>query len=500
MSTRSSHHTKKAKTKKQRVSASFLMLNPNPIIEVGFEGTIFFFNPATETAFPDLKEQGLRHPIFRDWKIIVETFKNNDKTSFNREIQIGEKWFIEQIFLVPETPKIRIYFIGIDELKKTQQELEKEKNILQAVMDGAKNIHLVYLDNDFNFIRVNEAYANTCGYKPKDMIGKNHFVLYPHNENEAIFKKVRDTGIPIEFRDKPFVFPDQAQRGITYWDWTLQPVMGNDGKVIGLVFSLVETTERKRIQAKLEENAHLLEEYASKMEALAGERAKQLSLAERLAAIGQTAGMVGHDIRNPLQAIAGELYLAREELESMPDSDSKKSIQGSIVSIEQNLYYIDKIVADLQDYTKPLKASKVKINVEKAIEEALLIVNIPNNLHVNIAVEEGFPQLLADLSMLKRVLTNLIQNAVQAMPNGGTLKISALKRNERAQISVEDNGEGIPEEIKEKMFTPLFTTKSKGQGFGLAVVKRLVEAQDGKISFESRKGKGTTFTIQLPLA
>ena len=79
------------------------------------------------------------------------------------------------------------------------------------------------------------------------------------------------------------------------------------------------------------------------------------------------------------------------------------------------------------------------------------------------------------------------------------LKIKAKCKDKQAYISVEDTGEGIPEEVKDKLFTPLFTTKSKGQGFGLAVVKRLVEAQDGKISFESKQGKGTTFTIQLPL-
>ena len=101
--------------------------------------------------------------------------------------------------------------------------------------------------------------------------------------------------------------------------------------------------------------------------------------------------------------------------------------------------------------------------------------------------------------MLKRIIINLIQNAVQAMPNGGTLKISAMCKDNQAWVSIQDTGEGIPEEVKSKLFTPLFTTKSKGQGFGLAVVKRLIEVQCGKISFQSENGKGTTFTIQLPL-
>jgi signal transduction histidine kinase len=282
-------------------------------------------------------------------------------------------------------------------------------------------------------------------------------------------------------------------------EWYNSAIYDPKGNLSSVLSLVVDVTERKEIQRKLEENAVMLEEYANQMEALAAERAKQLQDAERLAAIGATAGMVGHDIRNPLQAIAGELYLAKDELGSVPDGESKRQMQESLNSIEENLFYIDKIIADLQDYTKPLKPNKEKVKIEKAIEEALLIVAIPNNLQVFISIEEGFPQITADFSMLKRIIINLIQNAVQAMPNGGTLKISAMCKDNQAWVSIQDTGEGIPEEVKSKLFTPLFTTKSKGQGFGLVVVKRLIEAQCGKISFQSENGKGTTFTIQLPL-
>ena len=487
------------KTQRTRVPATFLVLNPNPIIEVDYKGKVLFSNPATQAVFPDLIEKGPEHPIFQDGREITEAFRDEGKASLRREVQIGDNWFIEQIFLVPGARRIRIYFTDINELKKTQFELEKERNLLQSIMNGAKNFHLVYLDNEFNFVRVNEAYAKSCGFSPKEMVGINLFGLYPHLEHFDMFQKARNTGVSVEFKDTPFVFCDQPQRGVTYWDWTLQPVVDGAGKVDGLVFSLVEMTERKKIQSKLEENALLLEEYANQMEELANERAKQLSRAERMATIGQTAGMVGHDIRNPLQAMAGELYLAKEEIEALPDNESKKNLQENVLNIEQNLFYIDKIVADLQDYTKPLRPNREKINVERAIEEALLIVAIPSNLQVHISTKEC-PQFPADLSMLKRVLINLIQNAVQAMPNGGTLRVNATCKDKLVTISIQDTGEGIPEEIKDKVFTPLFTTKSKGQGFGLAVAKRLIEAQNGKITFDTQKGKGTTFMVQLPLS
>jgi PAS domain S-box-containing protein len=139
------------------------------------------------------------------------------------------------------------------ELAQLARSLEREKEVLQSVMNGAKNSHLVYLDREFNFVRVNETYARSCGYAPQEMIGKNHFVLYPHAENEAIFSRVRDTGGPVEFRDRPFVFPDQPERGVTYWDWTLTPVTNDSGQVEGLVFSLFETTQRKQAEETLRE-------------------------------------------------------------------------------------------------------------------------------------------------------------------------------------------------------------------------------------------------------
>ena len=119
----------------------------------------------------------------------------------------------------------------------------------------------------------------------------------------------------------------------------------------------LKQTEQSRAQAqtKLEENAVMLEEYASQMEELAEQRAQQLQNAERLAAIGQTAGMVGHDIRNPLQAITSDMYIISEEAKDMEDGENKEAIMESIDSINQNLGYINKIVSDLQDYTRPLK-------------------------------------------------------------------------------------------------------------------------------------------------
>jgi PAS domain S-box-containing protein len=227
---------------------------------------------------------------------------------------------------------------------------------------------------------------------------------------------------------------------------------------------------------------------------------KQLRDAERLAVIGTTAGMVGHDIRNPLQAIVGDLYLANSDLAAVPECEAKEGLEESLEEIEKNIEYIDKIVQDLQDFAKPIKPSAKETDVETLCQEVLFKDGIPENVGASCEVEENAKMMIIDPDLLKRILSNLVSNAVQAMPEGGKLEVRAFQEESETVISVQDTGVGIPEEIRPKLFVPLFTTKSKGQGFGLAVVKRITEALGGTVTFESKVGRGTKFIVRLPSA
>jgi PAS domain S-box-containing protein len=249
----------------------------------------------------------------------------------------------------------------------------------------------------------------------------------------------------------------------------------------------------------LEENEKELKAHSEDLEALIEERTKKLGDSERLAAIGETAGMVGHDIRNPLQSIIGELYLARTNLTSLPDTHAKEDLKESIGYIEEQLIYVNKIVQDLQDYAKIPKPQLHKTDLEKTVQDVLSSMNIPDTIIVSYSLEAGFPKINTDPLYLKRIITNLTSNAMQAMPNGGKLDITATCKDKKIFITVADTGEGISNDVKEKLFKPLFTTKSKGQGFGLAVVKKLTEALEGKVTVESIVGKGTRFTLEFPM-
>jgi PAS domain S-box-containing protein len=237
--------------------------------------------------------------------------------------------------------------------------------------------------------------------------------------------------------------------------------------------------------------------YTLEMERTLEERARELKKAERFAAIGETAGMVGHDIRNPLQSILGELYLIRTELNSC-SGDEKSKICESLDMIESQIDYVNKIVLDLQDFAKPLNPIIQETNLKHAVEDLLMKTELPQNILASSQIQDEAKKIMADPTFLRRILQNLISNAIQAMPNGGKLCITAAQENDNITINVEDTGVGIPKEIQPKLFMPLVTTKAKGQGFGLAVVKRLTEGMGGTVSFESELGNGTKFIIQLP--
>ena len=140
-----------------------------------------------------------------------------------------------------------------------EEALTRHQKMLQRIIDQSHTLH-AYLDPDFNFVAVNAGYARGSRRTPEELIGRNHFFFYPNAENEAIFKRVKETGEPVSFVDKPFVFPDQPERGVTYWDWTLSPVKDESNRVEGLVLSLIETTARKKREMDLERVRDMLSE------------------------------------------------------------------------------------------------------------------------------------------------------------------------------------------------------------------------------------------------
>jgi signal transduction histidine kinase len=223
---------------------------------------------------------------------------------------------------------------------------------------------------------------------------------------------------------------------------------------------------------------------------------EKLIRSERLAAVGELASGVGHELRNPLNVIRNCAYLLNMALTEKSDEEASNTLKV----LDKQIDIANKIVTDLLDFTRIKPPTQVRVELKSLIEESLSWTTIPEHVSVNVNLNGHAKHLRTDPEQMNRVFTNLISNAVQAMNGkGGEVNISAAADNAYLSVIFQDNGCGIPEENLQKIFEPLFTTKPKGIGLGLAISKRLVEQNGGKIEVASQVGKGTTFTVKIPI-
>jgi len=335
------------------------------------------------------------------------------------------------------------------------------------------------------------------GYKPEQITGKAFALVHPDDipaAREALRLLIEEGEGPIRKLEFRIRYADGSWH---YIEAKGRNLLG-DPTVRGIVMNLRDITERKQAVEKLAKYSQYLEQTVE-------ERTKELVESKRLVTIGETALMVGHDLRNPLQTMTNSIYLIDTRFSNMQLNCAecpkcRELVSKETTMVKEQMTYIDKVLSDLVDYSSTRGIELATADLPGILDEALSVVNIPGLIKVSVDIEEGIPPLMVDRTAIRRVLSNLITNAVQAMPLGGQLTIRVFSAEGAASINVEDTGEGIPKENMDKMFEPLFTTRAKGQGLGLAVCKRLVEAHGGSIAIDSRVGRGTRVKVTIPLS
>jgi signal transduction histidine kinase len=240
------------------------------------------------------------------------------------------------------------------------------------------------------------------------------------------------------------------------------------------------------------------EELESRVEARTRELREaheELVRRERLALVGQLAGGVGHELRNPLGAIGNAVYYLRMRLGGGDDM----KVHKHLAILETEVRRANKIVTDLLDFSRVKQPSRAPAQLNAIIRDILARQPQPSSLKRELDLIESLPPILVDPDQVGQVVQNLVINAIEAMPDGGTLTIRTWSTSDAVVASVSDTGIGIPPENLEKIFQPLFSTKTKGIGLGLAVSRRLIDANGGALSVESQVGKGSTFTAIFPI-
>jgi PAS domain S-box-containing protein len=346
------------------------------------------------------------------------------------------------------------------------------------------------IDLDANFIDLNAAAVQVLGYSREELLSMGPADIDGSLSSEEISKVVKT--MPAD-QLQIFETTHRTKNGKIIPVEISSSLVVYQGKKAVLSIAR-DITERKHMQSELAEYSMGLERLVEKRtEELKQAHAKLLQ-SERMAAIGELAGMVGHDLRNPLTGIKNATYYLKKKCPLSTDSSEHEMLEV----IDKSIDHANKIIGDLLDYSREMHLEPIECSPRSLLKEALTMVQVPTNVKIaDYALDERI--IKADMGKMVRVFINLIKNAIDAMPNGGTLKIRSTTANGNVNIAFADTGTGISEEVMAKLFTTLFTTKAQGMGFGLPICKRVVEAHGGKITVESTVGKGTTFTITLPV-
>ncbi|MEM3356499.1 MAG: PAS domain S-box protein, partial [Candidatus Bathyarchaeia archaeon] len=380
--------------------------------------------------------------------------------------------------------------MDVTERRRMEERLKESEERLKRLIEYAPDA--IYInDLQGRFINGNKQAEALIGYRKEELVGKSFFEagIFPREYlpkiKEAIAKNMRGE----KYGPEEFELIRKNGERICVEVSSFPVSSGGKIEVIGIVRDI---TDRKQMQIKLEEYAQHLEELVEQRTKALKEAQEQLIKAERLAAIGQVAAMVGHDLRNPLTGINSAVYYLKNKLATCAD----KKIMDMLKLIEESVEHANNIIADLMEYSREIKLELTETTPKGLMEEALSLVQVPEKIQITDLTLDS-PKIAVDAEKMKRVFINIIKNAVDAMPNGGKLTIKSKEANGNVEISFTDTGKGMTKEVMDKIWTPFFTTKSRGMG--LPICKRIVEAHGGKISVKSAVNEGTTFTVTVPI-
>jgi signal transduction histidine kinase len=226
---------------------------------------------------------------------------------------------------------------------------------------------------------------------------------------------------------------------------------------------------------------------------------------ERLAVVGSMAAQVAHEVRNPLGSISLNLDLVERELNVFANSNGSSATECRVLlhEMRSQVSRIRQVMQEYLRFARMPKSERAAVSLKGFLEEKLNFVQpLLDQKHVDLrrTLDPNLPPVCVDAEQLWEAVLNLIRNALDAMPDGGNLTVTAQRHGAEALISISDNGRGMTEEEARHLFVPFFTTKSDGTGLGLAYTQRVINEHGGRIDCATARGKGSTFSIQLPLA
>jgi PAS domain S-box-containing protein len=344
----------------------------------------------------------------------------------------------------------------LDQLRKRAEDRAEEvesysDNIVRSVPSG-----VVSLDNDLRLTKVNNAAAVILRYRPEDIVGRPYHEVFRSPLKELIeMRKSLKRG--------EYLYENAA--GEKRWiGLNMSSLFNRNGETIGQILIFTDLTELKSLE-------------------------KQIRLREWLSSLGEISLGIAHELRNPMAVISGyaKILSRKEDISSIPE----------VETIMKEINVMDRIIGDFLSFAKPITPNMMDVDIKEIVENILEhILKDRDDIKPDTILKDY--TLKGDEVLLRQAFYNLIRNAVEAMPDGGILTIIAKREGHSLLIAVSDTGRGIPEEIREKVFLPFYTTRESGTGLGLAIVHKNVSLLGGTVNFVSSE-EGTTFLVRMPL-
>ena len=324
------------------------------------------------------------------------------------------------------------------------------ENIFQSVPSG-----VVSFDEDLRITRMNSAALKILDLQ-EEVVGRDYGEVFQSPIREMIAaRKIRER---VES-----AYTDSSGRRL-WIGLALSPLKDSSDAVIGQLLVFTDLTELKALQSQKE-------------------------LRERLSTLGEMSAGIAHELRNPMGVISGYTKILSKKVD--------ESLKPAVAAITREIDVMNRIITDFLTFAHPAEPVFGSVDLSALIQGCIEMLDNGSQKVVVKADMSCLPVIRADEVMIRQALTNLLQNAVEAMPEGGEISISCTKNGPNLVLSLADSGHGIPESIKERIFLPFYTTKERGTGLGLAIVHKIIVSHGGSIRAESSPS-GTVFFISLP--